>query len=306
MDIQCLKKIQSDEIMKITVGIPAYNEEKNIAKIISQIKEFTPSIIVCDDHSTDDTNKIVKSLGVDVITHQKNLGYGSAIKSIFAKAKEIDSDVLVTMDADGQHRIEDLKKILEPVLSDTVDVCIGSRFLEKNVENVPSYRKVGIKVLTKLTNVSLKDSVTDSQSGFRAYGKKAIIGIVPTESGMAISNEILLKASSLNLRIGEVPIVVLYDGDTSTHNPVSHGTSVFASTLKFIAIEHPLQFFVLPGVLILLIGLSFVLWTLQLFSDSGNLVTNIALIGIACLIFGAILIANGINLFSIAHLIREK
>ena len=292
--------------MKITVGIPAYNEEENIAKIISQLKDITSSIIVCDDHSTDNTNKIAKSLGVNVVTHSKNMGYGSAIKSIFAKAKEIDSDVLVTMDADGQHRIEDLKKILEPVLSGTVDICIGSRFLEKNVENVPSYRKVGIKVLTKLTNVSLKESITDSQSGFRAYAKKAISEIIPTESGMAISNEILLKASSLNLRIGEVPIVVLYDGDTSTHNPVSHGTSVFVSTLKFIAIEHPLQFFVLPGTLILLLGLSFVLWALQLFSDSGVLVTNITLIGIACLIFGAILIVNGINLFSITHLIREK
>ena len=292
--------------MKITVGIPAYNEEENIAKIISQLKDITSSIIVCDDHSTDNTNKIAKSLGVDVVTHSKNMGYGSAIKSIFAKAKEIDSDVLVTMDADGQHRIEDLKKILEPVLSGTVDICIGSRFLEKNVENVPSYRKVGIKVLTKLTNVSLKESITDSQSGFRAYAKKAISEIIPTESGMAISNEILLKASNLNLRIGEVPIVVLYDGDTSTHNPVSHGTSVFVSTLKFIAIEHPLQFFVIPGALILLLGLSFVLWALQLFSDSGVLVTNITLIGIACLIFGAILIVNGINLFSIIHLIREN
>ena len=292
--------------MKITVGIPAYNEEENIAKIISQLKDVTQSIIVCDDHSTDNTNKIAKSLGVDVVIHSKNMGYGSAIKSIFAKAKEIDSDVLVTMDADGQHRIEDLKKILEPVLSGTVDICIGSRFLEKNVENVPSYRKVGIKVLTKLTNVSLKESITDSQSGFRVYSKKAISEITPTESGMAISNEILLKASSLNLRIGEVPIVVLYDGDTSTHNPVSHGTSVFVSTLKFIAIEHPLRFFVLPGALILLLGLSFVLWALQLFSDSGMLVTNITLIGIACLIFGAILIVNGINLFSITHLLREK
>ncbi len=292
--------------MKITVGIPAYNEEKNIAKIISQIKDITDSIIVCDDHSTDNTNKIVKSLGVDVITHQNNMGYGSAIKSIFAKAKEIDSDVLVTMDADGQHRIEDLKKILEPVVSGMVDISIGSRFLNNTIENVPSYRKFGIKVLTKLTNISLNESITDSQSGFRVYSKKAINEIIPSESGMAISNEILLKAAHLNLKIGEVPITVLYDGNTSTHNPVSHGTSVFISTLKYVAIDHPLQFFVLPGLLILFLGMSFVLWALQLFSDSGVLVTNIALIGIACLIFGAIFMINGINLFSITHLIREK
>jgi glycosyltransferase involved in cell wall biosynthesis len=292
--------------MKITVGIPAYNEEKNIAKIISQIKEITSSIIVCDDHSTDDTGSIAKSLGVDVVTHSKNMGYGEAIKSIFDKARKINSDVLITMDADGQHRIEDLKKILKPVISGVVDVSIGSRFLDDTVVNVPSYRKFGIKVLTKLTNVSLHQSITDSQSGFRAYSKKAITQIIPIESGMAISNEILLKANNLNLKIGEVPIVILYDGNTSTHNPISHGTSVFVSTVKYIAIEHPLQFFVLPGLLILLLGLSFVLWALQIFSDSGNLVTNIALIGIACLIFGAILIANGINLFSITHLIREK
>ena len=85
MDIKCSKKIQSDDIMKITVGIPAYNEEKNIAKIISQIKEITPSIIVCDDYSTDDTNQIANSLGVDVITHSKNMGYGYSIKSIYLK-----------------------------------------------------------------------------------------------------------------------------------------------------------------------------------------------------------------------------
>ena len=306
MNLSNYEKEYRDCTMKITVGIPAYNEEKNIATIISQIKNFTDSIIVCNDHSTDDTGNIANSLGADVITHSTNLGYGSAIKSIFSKAREIDSDILITMDADGQHRIEDLQKILEPVQSGTVDVSIGSRFLEKNVENIPSYRKVGIKVLTKLTNVSLKESITDSQSGFRAYSKKAISEIIPTEPGMGISNEILLKAAHLNLKIGEVPIVVLYHGDTSTHNPVSHGTSVFVSTVKFIAIEHPLQFFVLPGLFFLLLGISFVFWALQLFSESGTLITNIILIGIACLIFGAIFMINGINLFSITHLIREK
>jgi glycosyltransferase involved in cell wall biosynthesis len=292
--------------LKIIVGIPAYNEEKNIAQIINKIKEITPFIIVCDDASTDNTNQIATSLGAHVIKHSKNMGYGSAIKSIFAKARELDSDILITMDADGQHRIEDLAKILKPVQSDLVDICIGSRFLSKDVENVPSYRQVGIKVLTKLTNVSLKESITDSQSGFRAYGKKSIFGIIPTASGMGISNEILLKAGNLNLRIGEVPITVLYQGDTSTHNPISHGTSVFVSTLKFIAIEHPLIFFLIPGLIILTIGLSFIFWALHIFSDSGILITNITLVGIACLIFGVILIVNGVNLFSITNLIREK
>ena len=127
--------------MKITVGIPAYNEEENIAKIISQLKDITSSIIVCDDHSTDDTNKIANSLGADVVTHSKNMGYGSAIKSIFAKAKEIDSDILVTFDADGQHQVQNIKKVIEPILKNKADIVIGSRFLEKKIENLKKMKK---------------------------------------------------------------------------------------------------------------------------------------------------------------------
>ena len=89
--------------MKITVGIPAYNEEKNIAKIIVGLKKIADQIIVCDDGSTDLTSRIAESLGVTVIKHPKNVGYGSAIRSIFLKAREINAECLVTIDADGQH-----------------------------------------------------------------------------------------------------------------------------------------------------------------------------------------------------------
>ena len=82
--------------MKITIGIPAYNEEKNIAKIISKVREYADSIIVCDDGSTDMTNEISNQLGAIVITHKKNRGYGAAINSLFMKAKELESDILVT------------------------------------------------------------------------------------------------------------------------------------------------------------------------------------------------------------------
>ena len=102
--------------MKITVSIPAYNEEKNIAKIIVSLKKVADQILVCDDGSTDSTSVIAESLDVIVIKHPKNLGYGSAIRSIFLKAKEINAEVLVTIDADGQHKIEDVNKIIKPVV----------------------------------------------------------------------------------------------------------------------------------------------------------------------------------------------
>ena len=114
--------------MKITIGIPAYNEEKNIAKIITKLKKITDSIIVCDDGSSDMTSEIAKNLGVIVISHKKNMGYGAAIRTIFEKSAEIGSDILVTFDADGQHRIEDVSRVLHPLENSEADIVIGSRF----------------------------------------------------------------------------------------------------------------------------------------------------------------------------------
>ena len=168
-----------------------------------------------------------------MINHEKNLGYGGAIRSIFLKAKEIDGDILVTFDADGQHRIEDIKNVIEPIINQKADLVIGSRFLDENEKEVPQYRKVGIKVITKITNASINEQLTDSQSGFRAYSKKVVNELNPTELGMGISTEILIKASSKNFKILEVPIKILYSGDTSTHNPVTHGSSVIFSTIKY-------------------------------------------------------------------------
>ena len=159
--------------MKPTIGIPAFNEEKNIAKIITNLKKITDSIIVCDDGSSDMTSKIATELGATVIKHEKNKGYGAAINSIFKKCNEEGVDVLVTFDADGQHRIGDLEKILKPIVEDEADIVIGSRFLDDE-SDVPNYRKLGIKVITQVTNASIKQKLTDSQSGFRAYNKKIL------------------------------------------------------------------------------------------------------------------------------------
>ena len=123
------------------MGIPAYNEENNIAGIITKLKKITNSIIVCDDGSSDMTGEISRDLGAVVIRHDKNRGYGAAINTLFQKAVEMKSDVLVTFDADGQHRIEDIPKLLEPIEKNGADVVIGSRFL-KNESDVPNYRKM--------------------------------------------------------------------------------------------------------------------------------------------------------------------
>ena len=292
--------------MKITIGIPAYNEEKNIALIITKLKKITDSIIVCDDGSSDLTGEIARELGAVVISHPKNMGYGAAIRSLFLKATELDLDGLITMDADGQHRIEDVNSVFKPINDEVADIVIGSRFLDKKSEEMPNYRKVGIKIITKVTNLSIKEKLTDSQSGFRAYSKKTLEKITPSDDGMGVSTEILIKSSNLGLIIAEVPIKVNYEGDTSTHDPLSHGTSVILSTLKFTSIHNPLKFYGIPGIIFLIIGLGFTAWTIQIYSVEQEIITNISLIGIGCIVLGTILLMTAIILFSLVTVVKEK
>ena len=193
--------------MKIVIGIPAYNEEKNIASILLRLKNISEYIIVCDDGSSDLTSEIAEKLGAIVVKHKKNLGYGAAIKTIFLKAQEINADALVTFDADGQHRIEDIDKVLVPIKNNKADIVIGSRFLNDE-QKISKYRKIGIKTITELTNITSGTKITDSQSGFRAYNRKTPENIKLTESGMGLSTKILITAKTSNLKIIEVPIIV--------------------------------------------------------------------------------------------------
>ena len=257
--------------MKITIGIPAYNE----------------------------------NLGAVVISHKKNMGYGAAINSIFQESKEMKSDLLVTFDADGQHRVEDIEKVIEPIKNDDADLVIGSRFLDEK-SDVPNYRKIGIKVITQVTNASIKKKLTDSQSGFRAYNQRVLSQISPSDMGMGISTEILIKSSSKGLKIMEVPITVLYEGGTSTHNPVSHGTSVLISTIKFTSIAHPLKFYGIPSVIFLAIGLVFTLLAIEFYVDVGRLNTNLTLIGAGTILIGVVLLITSILLYSLVSVVKEK
>jgi len=292
--------------LKIIVGIPAFNEEKNIAAIITKLADVTDSLIVCNDGSSDLTSDIAEKMGAFVINHEKNLGYGAAIRSIFLKAKELDGDILVTFDADGQHRIEDIEKVTKPIIDQEADLVIGSRFLDESEKEVPRYRKVGIKVITKITNASIKKQLTDSQSGFRAYSKKVLVKLNPSELGMGISTEILIKASSKNFRITEVPIKILYAGDTSTHNPVSHGSSVILSTIKYTSIEHPLKFYGIPSMILFIIGISFTYLAVEYYAEIGRLNTNLTIIAAGTVLIAVVLLITSILLYSLVSVVREK
>jgi len=291
--------------LKIVIGIPAYNEEKNIGSIILKLKQKYDKIIVCDDGSTDMTSSISTALGAVVVKHKKNQGYGAAIRTIFDEFKKTDSDILVTFDADGQHKISEIESMVKPILENTADIVIGSRFLGKTID-LPKYRKIGIKTITGLTNAITGTKISDSQSGFRAYSKKTLNQISLIESGMGISTEILIKSSKKNMRIFEVPITILYSETTHSQEPISHGTSVIMSMIKHVVIERPLLYYGLTGLCFLILGLFFGAWTLQIYSTEKVVMTNMALMSIGGVILGTILLISATILYSIVNVVKEK
>ena len=169
-----------------------------------------------------------------------------------------------------------------------------------------SLRKIGIKIITHVTNASIKENFTDSQSGFRAYRKKVLENIVLTEKGMGISTEILIKSSEKKFRITEIPIKIIYEGDTSTHNPVSHGTSVLISTIKYTSIQHPLKFYGIPSLILIGIGVIFTYFSVDYYTEIGRLNTNLTLISAGTLLLGSILFISAILLYSLITVVREN
>ena len=291
--------------LKVIIGIPAFNEEKNIGAIVAKLKIKYDHVIVCDDGSSDMTETIASSLGAIVVKHSKNLGYGAAIKTIFNESKKIDGDVLVTFDADGQHQISEIDSVLKPLFENKADIVIGSRFLG-TTKNLPKYRKFGIKTITGLTNTMTGSNLSDAQSGFRAYSKNVLNEISPTDSGMGISTEILIKSSNKNMKITEVPITISYENNSHSQEPISHGASVIVSTIKHVAMERPLLYYGVTGLFFLIVGLIFGGWTIQIYSETGSVTTNIALVGIGGVILGTILLITATILYSIIILIKEK
>lgn len=285
--------------------IPAYNEENTISDLVKTAKKYVDKVVVCDDGSTDKTLENAKLAGADIISHKKNQGYGAAIISLFNYCRAQNVDVLVTLDGDGQHDPNQIPILLDTLSKHNVDVVLGSRFLDDKI-GTPGYRKHGIKIITSAANYGTDFKVSDSQSGFRAYSKNAIDAIHPTEQGMAISTEILLKISNKRLSFAEVPITTSYDGDTSEQNPVPHGVSVLVNTLKYVSIKHPLPFYAFPGIALLIVGMISGGMFLEGYFNQQAIFYASLFASVISFLLGAILLVTAIILFSMANLIRDR
>lgn len=286
--------------------IPAYNVANQISQVIKKSLNYVDTVIVCDDGSSDATYENAKSSGAIVLQHDKNLGKGAALKTLFQKAKELDADIVVTIDGDGQFLPKEIQKLIEPIKTQHYDLVIGNRFLDK--EEMPSYRKMGNKMLDKFTKLAANLPFEDTQSGFRAYSKKAIEQISFASNGFGVDSEILVDAFNKELKITETNVSVIYNtGDkTSTKNPVSHSMGVIASIIELIAINHPLKYLGIPGFVLLITGIIYSVIVMSMFNDTRYFSIPSTLIALGSLVIGLMLLLMSVVLYSIAHQSRRQ
>lgn len=196
--------------MKIICVIPAFNEEKNIEKVVGGVRPLVDEIVVVDDCSIDRTGELAAARGATVLRHIINRDQGAALRTGNEYALANGADVIVHFDADGQFAAEEIKDVVAPIINGEADIVFGSRFLGKKSE-IPRFKENVLFPLARIVNrFVLGINTTDPQSGFRAMSRKAAEQIIIEHRGRAHCSEILHKSFKQNLRVKEVPMTVVY------------------------------------------------------------------------------------------------
>ncbi len=298
--------------MKILAAIPCYNEGLAIGSVVLKASRHVDEVLVVDDGSIDDTVEIAEAAGATVVAHDGNRGYGAAIRSCFTYAKQHNFGIMIILDGDGQHDPSKILDFVHALTTKGADIVIGSRFLEKNKQNkngngIPRYRIAGLKVLNLSTQVAGNIKTTDSQSGYRAYSRKAIEKIKITNLDMGAGSEILTQVKDHDLEVAEIPITARYDIDNiSTKNPVAHGIGVLNSLIGLIAEKRPLWYIGLPGFVTFVIGVFFGIMLLQQYNQTRYFSLAYAMLVSIFMILGAIGLFMGLTLNVIAGLRRQE
>ncbi|RZD54237.1 MAG: dolichyl-phosphate mannose synthase [Methanobacteriota archaeon] len=240
----------------IIVGMPLYNEEETVGSVVLQCLSHADEVLCVDDGSSDSSARIAHNVGATVKHHRANKGYGAALKSIFQYALEKNAYALVILDSDGQHEPNDIPVLLEPILSEEADFVIGSRFIEGGLgDDMPTYRKLGVKVITAASNLTSDLSIRDTQSGFRAFSNTALKRIKFDHNGMESTLEMLEQCNDYGLSVKEVPTIIRYDVPKgSRFTAMSHGFTVLSYALISLSQKKPFLAFGLPGAGLVTLG----------------------------------------------------
>jgi len=286
---------------KIVVVIPAYNEERLIGSVVLKLKEYSHNIIVVDDGSSDDTSRIAASAGAVVYRQSPNQGKGIALNLGFMKAREMDPDVVVAIDADGQHYPNELPIVIGPVLDGEADIVIGSRYLDER-SDVPKTRVLGHRVLNKITHIISGTLVSDSQSGYRAFSPRAIQDIKFSASDFSVEAEMQFIAKEHNWVVKEVPITISYT-EPPKRSVWRQGLIVLNGILHLAGQYRPLLYFSVPGGLSILGGLFEGLRVIRTFQTTDQLAIGTAMVSVLLTILGGLMLSTGFILHSVRALL---
>ncbi len=209
--------------MRTLVAIPVYNEAKHARAVLERVLRETPSVLVIDDGSTDDTPRILAELPVDLVRHTRNRGYGRAMRDAFRWAIDEEFDWLITMDCDEQHEPEAIPRFLARAGETDADVISGSRYLvavdESRGSPPPDRRRINAQITGELNDrlgPALGVTLTDAFCGFKAYRVSALRALRPTVPGYAFPMQFWVQAASAGLRIEELPVSLIYNDPTRT------------------------------------------------------------------------------------------
>lgn len=287
----------------VVVIIPAHNEARSIGSVVVKARRYVDAVVVVDDGSKDDTAEVAADAGAILVRHRVNRGKGAALNTGFRKAYDLDAEVVVTLDGDGQHLPEEMPRLISPILRGQADIVVGSRYLDAN-SDVPRVRVVGHQIFNSITNLSSGVAVSDSQSGYRAFSKEALEAIRFNSQGFSVESEMQFLARDYRLRVAEVPIIIRYD-DKPKRNVFVHGLMVLNGILQLIGQHRPLLFMCVPGLVAIAVAIVLGWTVVGIYSEAQVLATGYALLTVMFAIAGLVLVNTGIMLHSVRGLLLD-
>jgi glycosyltransferase involved in cell wall biosynthesis len=290
----------------VDVVIPAYNEELVIGSLVLTATQLVEKVIVVDDGSTDSTSYLAYLGGADVIHLGKNMGKAHALLVGLKEAYNSGCTVAVTLDGDGQHAPQEILKIVQPVLDGKADLVIGSRFISKK-NGVPMHRRLGQKTLDIFTSIGSGRACSDSQSGYRAFSRKALANLDFYTTGYSIESDMIAHFAARGLAIMEVPISVRYDvPHKHKKNPMTHGMSVLGKIINLISYRRPLLAFAIPGFILFVIGLIAGSFAFAEYYITSKFHFPLTMISMILVLVGILLITVGLILNALIYVMKES